>query len=349
LWLAISPPTFPGQAKSSILDSIMTPIKDFDNRFLLDHEKNSVSICVPVYKREAYVRKLFDSIGIQTYQNFEVIVTDDSPDEGIENLCKIYETHFELKYIRNPKTLGTPENWNEAVRHAQGQWIKIMHDDDWFADENSLADFIQAALASKAAHFIFSAYCNNYLDRGKTKNFFLQEWRLKMLVKNPAVLFSRNAIGAPSCVLYKRNLNLYYDPSLKWVVDIDFYIRALAIAKPAYINKVLINIGIGKEQVTQDCYRQRPIEIPENFYLLNKVGIQQLRNILVYDAWWRLMRNLKITTLKEIFDSGYREPVPVAISKIIAHQRLIPGRILSLGLVSKAAMLVSYLINRSRI
>jgi hypothetical protein len=156
-----------------------------------------------------------------------------------------------------------------------------------------------------------------------------------MLQKDPVTLFSRNIIGPPSVVLHKKSQSVLYDTKIKWVVDIDFYIRYVRNQKPVYIDKVLINVGIGEQQVTQDCFRQRPIEIPENFYLLEKVGIK-LKNILVYDAWWRLMRNLQIKYEKEIIESGYHGKIPSVISSMVAWQRKLPNAVLQTGVLSNA-------------
>ena len=50
-------------------------------------------------------------------------------------------TLLHLRYFKNEQPLGTPENWNEAIRNANGAWIKIMHNDDWFATDNALQVF----------------------------------------------------------------------------------------------------------------------------------------------------------------------------------------------------------------
>ena len=50
------------------------------------HESPLISICIPAYKRIDYLQKLLDSISIQTFKDYEVIVTDDSPDESVEIL-----------------------------------------------------------------------------------------------------------------------------------------------------------------------------------------------------------------------------------------------------------------------
>ena len=95
-----------------------------------------ISICIPAYKRIEFLQRLFNSIAIQTYKDYEVIITDDSPDESVSTFIKNYGAIDNVLYFRNLITLGTPENWNESIRKASGTWIKLMHDDDWFAKEN---------------------------------------------------------------------------------------------------------------------------------------------------------------------------------------------------------------------
>jgi glycosyltransferase involved in cell wall biosynthesis len=308
-----------------------------------------ISICIPAYKRAEFLKRLLDSINNQSFRNFEVVLSDDSPDNSIELLCENYSKYFNIRYFKNATQLGTPENWNEAIRHANGEWLKLMHDDDWFTSEHSLSSFADAIANNPSATFLFSAYRNYYFEHSNYKNVSVSKWWLIQMRKNPVVLFSKNIIGAPSVTILKRSMGVVYDKNLKWLVDIDYYIRVLSTAKPFYIDKVILDIGIGKEQVTQDCFRQRPVEIPENFYLLEKVGTEQLKNIIVYDAWWRLMRNLEIKNSTEIIESGFTGVIPVVILKMIKFQKLIPSHILKKGVFSKILMSVSYILNYGRI
>jgi hypothetical protein len=91
------------------------------------------------------------------------------------------------------------------------------------------------------------------------------------------------------------------------------------------------------------------VEIPENFYLLNKVGSISLKNIFVYDAWWRLIRNLEIKNADEIRASGYTREIPVVILSMIRRQAKLPSWILKTGTFSKFAMFVHYLFNYNNI
>ena len=222
-----------------------------------------VSICIPAYKRISFVKRLLDSIATQTCKNFEVIVTDDSPDNSINELCQGYNDKYPLFYYRNQNPLGTPENWNEAIRRAKGQWIKLMHDDDWFTDEQSLARFETAVQKNPSASFIFSAYRNIFLDENRNQDVFMNSFRFWLARLNPVTLLSQNIVGPPSVVMHKNDGKFFYDPKLKWLVDIDFYIRYFHGERPLYIPGVSVNVGIGREQVTRDCFGQRPVEIPD--------------------------------------------------------------------------------------
>lgn len=308
-----------------------------------------ISICIPAYKRTDFLQRLLDSIVIQDYKDFEVIVTDDSPDGSVGILCEQYASKIPLKYFRNQTNLGTPENWNEGIRKASGQWIKLMHDDDWFDGPKALSRFAKATVDYNDAEFIFSAYTNHYADSGKKELVNVDGFRYRALRKNPTTLFSRNIIGPPSVTLHRNDKKFFYDNTVKWVVDIDFYINYFKHSQPFYIDKSLVNVGLGEHQVTQDCVRQRTVEIPENFYLLNKVGEHNLRNILVYDAWWRLMRNLEIRSSMDITEAGYNGPIPEVILSIIRIQKKIPGRMLKTGPISKMLMTAAYLKTKHQI
>ena len=308
-----------------------------------------ISICIPAYKRIDYLQRLLQSIADQSHTDFEVIVTDDSTDETVKELCNLYQNQFPLFYFWNVKPLGTPENWNQAVRKAKGKWIKLMHDDDWFLDKNSLRSFADKAENSPGSFFVFSAYRNAYSgERARYKEIFPNPFLFKMLLKNPAILFSGNIIGPPSCVLYKQKEDIWFDKRLKWLVDIDFYFRYLSVTKPVYIPSVLVNIGISETQVTKDSFGNRNIEIPEYFHLLAKTGPAVLGSLLVFDAWWRLMRNLDIRKTQEIREAGYSGDIPGKILFILQFQKKIPHILLSSGLVSKIAMIICFMVSKFR-
>jgi glycosyltransferase involved in cell wall biosynthesis len=308
-----------------------------------------ISICIPAYKNPEFLKRLLDSIAIQSFKNFEVIITDDSPDDGLINLVESYKTQFSLAYFRNFPAEGTPENWNQSIRMAAGQWIKLMHDDDWFSNKDALSSFAGFINQHPKIEFIFSAYENIFLKDGRKERIFPGNFRMKMLKKNPATLFSRNIVGPPSVTIHRANADITYDKQLKWLVDIDFYMRWLQKTEAAFIPNNLICVGISDQQVTMDCFRRRPVEIPENFYVLNRTGRKNLKNIMVYDAWWRLMRNLEIKKTEDIRGAGYQGEIGEAIISMINWQCRVPSWFLKQGLFSKCIMFTHYILNYGKI
>lgn len=305
-----------------------------------------LSICIPAYKRIEFLKRLLDSITIQHFRDFEVVVTDDSPTDDVEIVCEEYSKKFPLHYRRNKTALGTPENWNEAIRNATGQWIKLMHDDDWFASPVSLAMFAKTVEENPQSSFIYSAYQNMYAEDGQIEAVRISRFRKRKLEIDPVTLFSKNVIGPPSVTLVRNDGKEWYDRKTKWVVDIDFYIRVLKINKPVYIDSLLINVGINSEQVTRTTFRVPAVEIPENFYLLEKTGIHHLKNVLVYDAWWRIIRNLGIRTIDVIRSNGYNGIVHPLIKSMIGWQASFPRSVIKIGLFSKFLMFIHYLSHR---
>jgi len=302
-----------------------------------------ISICIPAYKNIVYVKRLLDSIAIQTYKDYEVIVTDDSPNEDVNNLCKEYEGKFRLNYFKNETALDTPENWNEALRKANGQWMKIMHDDDWFSSENGLEAFAKATEAHPECDFFFSAYTNIYEGENRKQQMFLKPF-WKKAIKNPAVLLADNVIGPPSVILHKNTKQIFYDRSMKYIVDIDFYIRFLENSNWFYIDKPLINVGINSAQVTKYTFGVADVHLKEALQLLKKTGEGELKNILVFDAWWRLLRNFSIKNINDIRKTGFEEDVPNVIKAIISFQKKLPAGLLKFGPFSKAMMSICYLV-----
>jgi glycosyltransferase involved in cell wall biosynthesis len=304
-----------------------------------------ISICIPAYKRTDFLKRLLDSIAIQNYSFYEVIVTDDSPGKEVEELCNQYRTKFSLQYFRNTDQLGTPENWNEAIRKAKGEWIKLMHDDDWFSRADSLEKFASVTGQDDSA-MIFSSYFDAFLSSGKEKKVIPDGIRFRQLKKESATLLSRNIIGPPSVVMHRNDGKHFYDHKLKWLVDVDMYIRRLQDDKIIYLPETLIKVGVGDEQVTASVHGAAEVEIPEHFYFLEKTGIHRLKHVLVYDYWWRFIRNFSIKDESGLKKFGYEGSLHPVLKSMISWQKRLPGFLLKRGFFSKPIMFLHFLLHR---
>lgn len=303
------------------------------------------SICIPAYKNTDYLKRLLDSISIQTFRDFEVIITDDSPDETVSTFIYKYNADFSIQYFKNVPVLGTPENWNEGIRKSNGKWIKMMHDDDWFATSTALQVFYDATNKHPEVPFFFAAFQNITQETGAIEKVFCSKWDLMMLKWNPLHLFKKVYVGNPSCTLVKRDVNMFYDANYKFVVDFEYYIQLIRKFNAyQYIDKILINVGFNALQVTKYTFKVASVQVPENISLLNKLGPQILRNILVYDYYWRMWRNLGVRGVADC-RKFYSAPIPQILINMMNQQALVPLNVLKIGVVSKGMMFFSYVLS----
>jgi hypothetical protein len=305
-----------------------------------------LSICIPAYKRPQNIARLLQSIAIQNFSDFEIIITDDSPDNSVRGAIDNF-SQLPIFYFKNAQPLGAPANWNRAISLAKGEWIKLMHDDDWFSNENSLLKFVEKTSAGKA--FIFSGFTTVFESGNEKRSKFLTRWG-KTIVKNPMTLLAQNVIGTPSVTLIHRSFTELYDERMKWRVDIDYYIRILKKEKAlVFIDEPLVNVGMSKGQVTNSCINKPEFELPEGLLLLQKHGLAPLQQITVYDAWWRILRNTGTRNTDQLNHYAIYGKWPQAIIKMVYHQSKISRQLLKIGLMSKVAMFFSYLQNRKNL
>jgi len=302
-----------------------------------------ISICIPAYKHIDYLERLLESVSLQTFRDFEVIITDDSPDDKIGILLGKFKEALAIYYYKNEKPLGTPENWNEAIRKANGTWIKIMHNDDWFANDNALQIFYDNIQQHTDADFFFCAFQNVEVNSGKTEVVKMSAADKAFLKSNPYHLLKKVYIGNPSCTLVRKSLDIFYDNRYKFIVDFDYYIRVIQQTEmPVYIDEVLLNIGFHDEQVTTYTKYNPEVQIPENIIFLNEQKKDILKNVVVFDYYWRLMRNLKIDSEKKLSSFLENTKPKYGIVFIINFQKRIPYSLLKIGFVSKMFMLIAY-------
>lgn len=245
-----------------------------------------VSICVPAYNNASEVERLLKSVYLQTYTDFEVNISDDSTNDGIEKLAAAYrEQHKNINYIHNANPYGHIFNWNAAIKMARGEYIKIMFSDDWFTDEQSLGRY--AALLDKSPD-AFLAFAGSrqvsldnhmeYYDRHATPQF------IGRLRKDYRHLFLGNEIGAPSAVMYRRGDALtLFDEKSNWASDMYLYFDLLRKnPKFVFTAKPLVSIGVHDHQYTES-FSEKDLRIYNDYrYMYEKYRLCESRECREY-------------------------------------------------------------------
>lgn len=283
-----------------------------------------VSICIPAYRQIDFLRMTLESIRIQTFTDYEVVITDDSPDDSVEQLVAEFPLNGRLSYRRNPTALGSPENWNECIRHARGELIKIMHHDDHFVDEDSLGHFVELLDTHPEADFAFSATRIEDVATAFIRVHCPTEKQLADLQVHPHSLFGGNCVGAPSATIYRRTVQLEYDQEMKWLVDIDFYIRLLSInSQFAFLPQPLINTPTNAaHQVTESCRDNASIELFEYLRLFSKLNHALQNERIITETWVRLFLKYRIRKLADFARYGITSPPDIEyFETLFRHMR----------------------------
>ena len=96
-----------------------------------------VSVCMPVYNGENYIAESIRSVLDQTYQDFELIISDNCSTDNTPKIIKSFNDS-RIKYIKNSENIGLVANFNQTIDLANGQYICVWaHDDIMFADNLS--------------------------------------------------------------------------------------------------------------------------------------------------------------------------------------------------------------------
>ena len=96
--------------------------------------------------------------------------------------------------------------------------------------------------------------------------------KINSIFDNPYILYCGNLLGQPSSALYKASLSVEFDPLLKWLVDIEFYIKILVEGKGFYIRTPLVFGNRGDpSQITNSCINDKKIQVYEFVYLYQKI------------------------------------------------------------------------------
>lgn len=88
-----------------------------------------ITICVPTYNRAHYLREALDSILNQSFQDFEIIVSDDNSSDDTYSIVMAYGDK-RLIYRRNQTNLGLSANLRKAIEEVKTEFLAIINDDD---------------------------------------------------------------------------------------------------------------------------------------------------------------------------------------------------------------------------
>jgi glycosyltransferase involved in cell wall biosynthesis len=177
-----------------------------------------ISLVLPVYNGQRFLRESLDSIFAQNFTDFELICVDDcSTDDTPKILAEYAAREPRMRVLTNAVNSKLPASLNNGFRVARGQWYSWTSDDN-IMRPNMLGRLLDVALANPDCKVIHSDF--SLIDEDGTLG--------ELVPVDPAnELIFGNAIGC--CFLYAREVDERikgYDENLFGVEDYDFWLRA---------------------------------------------------------------------------------------------------------------------------
>lgn len=223
-----------------------------------------VSIAIPAYEYDGsgavYLDDLLRTIEIQSFKDVEVVVSDHSNDNSIKEKCDEFSNLNIVYYKHNEMRGNSPANLNKAISLCSGEIVKLMFQDDFFYDDEAL-EKIYYNLSGDLNKSWLLCGTNHTQDHGH--NFF---WDLYPRF-NDNLLDGVNTISSPSVVAFKRNVDVKFDESIIYLMDVDFYYNMRKnYGDPIYYDDVLVTNRIHPESISSKLENKEQYIQKESIY-----------------------------------------------------------------------------------
>jgi glycosyltransferase involved in cell wall biosynthesis len=229
-----------------------------------------VTVLMPVYNGERYLKEAVKSILAQSYTDFELlIINDGSTDRSAEIIKSFSDKRIQL--IINERNIGQAETYNKGIKIANGNYIALMH-----ADDISLPDRLQKQVAFMDANpeLGISGTWVKLLTNNKKNRY----WQLPIdpdMAMCP-LLFHVSMVHPT--IIMRRNLiisnNLYYNPSCETAEDYDLFLRASRVFPITNLGEILLHYRMHPDQVSsKNVLVQNRVCKDVRIQVLNLLGI----------------------------------------------------------------------------
>jgi glycosyltransferase involved in cell wall biosynthesis len=208
------------------------------------NEQPLVTAIIPTRNRPELLRRAIDSVTEQTWENLEIVVTDDASDDSTPELLNELKAELpNLKVVQNSDPRGAAASRNIAIEHASGEYIAGLDDDDFWRPKRikKLMESFEEGYSAVTS--------NDRLDFGEKEIV----WKKKPVITLQDLLFY-NQVGNQVLTRKKYLLEVGgYDEKLPSAQDYDLWIRLahdFGPVKTAPHTLQVVNMSDDRESIT---------------------------------------------------------------------------------------------------
>lgn len=197
-----------------------------------------VSIIVPIYNAEQYLRRCVDSILNQEYTDFELLLVNDGSTDASGDICEEYGDRDPRVIVIQKENTGVSDSRNRALDRARGKYLQFLDSDDWITQDATRL-FVRAA-EEYGCDMVISDFYRVVGERLSPKGDIEEEGVLTReefaahMMENPADFY----YGVLWNKLYRRDIveehKLRMDTDISWCEDFMFNLEYIRYAKVFY-------------------------------------------------------------------------------------------------------------------
>ena len=203
-----------------------------------------VTVLMPVFNGERYLRDAMASIMGQTFTDFQFLIINDGSTDNSVNIIKSY-TDNRIRLVHNKGNLGLVMSLNIGLALAQGEFIARMDSDDICRPDRLM---LQVAFMETNPQVGVCGSWVQFFSEGKDK-----VWKLPSKSEEIRCWqFHSVGVAHPSVMMRRQSFTdngLWYDPTYRHIEDYELWGRAIRVMDFANIRKVLLDYRISPEQV----------------------------------------------------------------------------------------------------
>ena len=187
-----------------------------------------LSVLIPSCAYPEGVERILSAVG--THPDVEILIFDDTPGPEIERLVSAASRQAQnVVYRHNPtakgQALGAVSNWNELLDAARGTYIHLIHHDEVPLGADFVARLGDVLNKNGEVDVVLMdlLLVNEELHPIRRH---VPTWFRELVCRHaPGYLFRRNVIGPTAALIIKRSRMPRFDVQLKWLVDVELYVR----------------------------------------------------------------------------------------------------------------------------
>lgn len=230
-----------------------------------------ISVIIPVYKVENYLKECLDSVSSQSFKDFELILVDDGSPDSCGQMCEDYARTHPNTVVLHQKNAGLSAARNNGVKAAKGQYVSFIDSDDYVSSDylSFLYDLISKYDADVAIGGVLKTYDSKKVVIPKKNDFDKCVLPCEALIN---ICYGKYCINAWAKLYKKELVEKYPYPEGKLYEDIATTHKIIGDSdRVAYGTRVIYFYRQREQSITHDIITEKQFD-----------GIEAVNKQLIY-------------------------------------------------------------------